>query len=164
MARSAASPVTARKADGEPDRVLPSSVPLGPLAAKYTIPSLAAFLENPVHSRPSGRMPRLLNAKEAKDVANYLLQGVKLPGGGGGRGSTRFAYYEGDFGDQLPDFARLKPQATGVGPAFDLGRSPRRPLCSAVRGGGDAAALMASITLLSPVTMGRGSPSTAGRW
>ena len=58
--------------------------------------SLTGFLDNPHGARPSGRMPKLLNAKEAKDVANYLLQGVNvsLPQG---KGSTTFQYLEGPF-------------------------------------------------------------------
>ena len=48
-------------------------VPLGDLTAKYSISGLAAFLENPQRIRPSGRMPHILNAKESRDVANYLL-------------------------------------------------------------------------------------------
>lgn len=112
-----------RKTDGSPDLVLSSSVPLGNLAAKYTIGSLAAFLDNPLHVRPTGRMPKLLNAGEAKDVASFLLQSVQLPAGG--KGSTRFAYYEGDFGDRLPDFSKLIPKASGVAAAFDLGQARR---------------------------------------
>src|SRR5262245_14335523 len=56
----------------------PSTVPLGNLKGKYSISSLAAFLENPHVVRPGGRMPQLVNAKEAKDLANYLLQGLKF--------------------------------------------------------------------------------------
>src|SRR5262245_26719887 len=56
----------------------PSTVPLGNLTGKYSIPSLAVFLENPHVVRPGGRMPQLVNAKEAKDLANYLLQGLKF--------------------------------------------------------------------------------------
>jgi tRNA A-37 threonylcarbamoyl transferase component Bud32 len=41
------------------------------------------------------------------------------------RGTTSFAYYEGEW-KKLPDFERLTPVATGVGPAFDLGPA-RRP-------------------------------------
>jgi mono/diheme cytochrome c family protein len=114
-----------RDAAGLPPKELPASVvPLGDLKAKYSIPSLAAFLENPHGVRPSGRMPKLLAGKEAKDVANYLLQGIKGDFAIGG-GSATFAYYEGAW-DKVPDFAKLKPAATGTGAAFDLG-SAKRP-------------------------------------
>jgi mono/diheme cytochrome c family protein len=108
---------------GRPDKVLATSMPLGDLKAKYAIGSLATFLENPHGVRPSGRMPKLLTAKESKDVANYLLQGikVKLPQG---RGATTFQYVEGSF-DRVPDFAKLKPKESGTGPAFDLGLARR---------------------------------------
>src|SRR5258707_14283825 len=36
-----------------------------------------------------------------------------------GVGTANYAYYEGEF-DNLPDFTKLKPVATGIGPAFDL--------------------------------------------
>ena len=95
------------------------AVPLGDLKGKYTLPGLAAFLSNPLQTRPAGRMPHLLKANEAADVANYLLQGtrVNLPAG---RGTTKYAYYEGGW-DKLPDFAKLKPKATGSGIAFEVG-------------------------------------------
>ena len=67
-----------RDANGNPDKVTATSVPLGDLKAKYSIAGLAAFLENPLHIRPSGRMPKLLAGKEAHDVANYLLQGARV--------------------------------------------------------------------------------------
>ena len=68
-----------RDAKGKPAKVLSTSVPLGDLEAKYTVPGLATFLADPLHDRPSGRMPRVLTAKEARDVAGYLLQGLKVP-------------------------------------------------------------------------------------
>jgi mono/diheme cytochrome c family protein len=112
-----------RKADGSADTVLPSSVPLGELKEKYSITSLAAFLDNPHAARPSGRMPHLLVAKEAKEVATFLLQGLKvdLPMG---RGTTLYAYYEGSW-DKVPDFDKLKPLAQGTSVAFDLGAARR---------------------------------------
>jgi len=107
-----------RDAAGNPDTVLSISVPLGDLKAKYSIPGLTTFLEAPHKVRPSGRMPKLLVAKEARDVAHYLLQGLKviLPTG---QGTTTFAYYEGKW-DKVPDFAKLKSAAGGTGAAFDL--------------------------------------------
>src|SRR5262245_1721221 len=101
----------------------PSTVPLGNLKAKYSVPSLAAFLENPHAVRPGGRMPQLVNAKEARDLANYLLQGLRvdLPQT---TGTATFAYYEGQW-DKLPEFAKLKPVVTGTIGAFDLGLARR---------------------------------------
>jgi mono/diheme cytochrome c family protein len=50
-------------------------VPLGDLARKTTVESLAGFLANPLHVRPSGRMPSLsLSAEEARAIAAYLLR------------------------------------------------------------------------------------------
>jgi cytochrome c553 len=100
----------------------PYFVPLGDILAKYSVPSLAAFLEKPHSVRPSGRMPSLVNAKEARELAQHLLQGLKvdLPP----KGSTLFAYYEGAF-DKLPDFAKARPELTGTSPAFDVGIARR---------------------------------------
>jgi cytochrome c2 len=112
-----------RDAAGKPDRLLPTSVPLGDLKSKYSISSLAAFLANPHQVRPGGRMPRLLENKEAKDVANYLLQGLKGDLANS-PGTTKYAYYEGEW-DQLPDFDKLKPISTGTAAAFDLSAARR---------------------------------------
>ncbi len=50
------------------------SVPLGPLAEKYSLASLTAFLEDPLTTRPGGRMPDLhLDHFEASDIASHLL-------------------------------------------------------------------------------------------
>jgi mono/diheme cytochrome c family protein len=111
-----------RDARGNPDRVLSTSVPLGDLKAKYSISSLAAFLENPHQVRPAGRMPKLLAGKEAKEVANYLLQGIKIDLSG--KGASKFAYYEGNW-QKLPDFKKLRPKVTGTIPGFDLGAARR---------------------------------------
>src|SRR5262249_21412164 len=98
-----------RDAAGNPDKVLPTSVPLGDVASKYSVASLRLFLENPHGARPSGRMPGLLNGPEAQRVANYLLQGTHVaalvP-------NMTYAYYEGNW-DNLPDFDKLKPVAMG---------------------------------------------------
>jgi mono/diheme cytochrome c family protein len=107
-----------RDAAGNADKVLATSVPLGDPRAKYSLISLAIFLEQPHQARPSGRMPRLLDGKEAKAVANYLLQGLKVDLAGG-KGATRYAYYEGGW-PKLPDFSRLKPKETGTAAGFEL--------------------------------------------
>jgi mono/diheme cytochrome c family protein len=95
--------------------VVASSVPLGDVTAKYSYDGLSSFLENPLRSRPSGRMPKLLSAAEAKAVAGFLLQGSTPPA----RGSTNFAYYEGSW-DRVPDFSTLKPVSSGTVPGFEL--------------------------------------------
>jgi mono/diheme cytochrome c family protein len=113
-----------RDAAGLPVKNLPPYVvPLGDLKSKYSISSLTAFLDNPLKTRPSGRMPHLVSGKDARDLANYLLQGLKvnLPQG---VGATNFAYYEGNW-TKLPNFANAKPKATGVGTAFDLNAAKR---------------------------------------
>jgi mono/diheme cytochrome c family protein len=58
-----------------PEQLVEGSVPLGPLEEKYSVASLAAFLENPLEVRPSGRMPdSRLGHFEAVDIASYLLR------------------------------------------------------------------------------------------
>jgi mono/diheme cytochrome c family protein len=107
---------------GNAQKLLSTSAPLGDLRAKYSILSLSSFLENPHAVRPSGRMPGILNAKEAREVANYLLQGVTFAQA---PTNTTYAYYEGTW-DRLPDFAKLKPIATGRAIGFELSVA-RRP-------------------------------------
>lgn len=105
-----------RDADAKQDKTLPTSVPLGDLTKKYSIPGLSAFLENPHQARPSGRMPGVLKSKEAREVAHYLLQHIPfapLPV------NLKYAYYEGSW-DRLPDFAKLTPAATGEAGGFDI--------------------------------------------
>jgi mono/diheme cytochrome c family protein len=112
-----------RDAKGKPEKLLPTSVPMSDLEKKYSVPGLAALLADPLHTRPSGRMPRLLNQAEAKAVAGYLLQGLTPPPTG--KGTATFAYYEGRF-EKLPDFAKLKPKATGVVAGFDINVAARQ--------------------------------------
>lgn len=104
-----------RNAAGGVDLALPTSVPMA--KTKYTLASLTAFLENPHQARPSGRMPGLLKPEDAKKVANYLMQGTTPTPTAD---NMTFAYYEGHW-DQLPDFAKLKPVASGRTSDFDLG-------------------------------------------
>jgi mono/diheme cytochrome c family protein len=99
------------------------AVPLGDLKSKYTIPGLAAFLANPLDSRPSGRMPHLLKPKEAADVAQYLLQGSKF-NLAAGKGTAKYAYFEGGW-DRLPDFGKMKPKASGTTVAFEIAVAKR---------------------------------------
>jgi mono/diheme cytochrome c family protein len=105
-----------RDNNGNTDKILPSSASLGDLRAKYTIGSLASFLENPHVIRPSGRMPGILNNNEANQVANYLLRGQELVKT---LANVHYAYYEGSW-ENLPDFDKLKPLAEGKSDGFDL--------------------------------------------
>ena len=57
---------------------LAGSSPLVALEEKYSVTSLTEFLEDPLKSRPSGRMPDMrLSHWEARDLASYLLRGQK---------------------------------------------------------------------------------------
>ncbi len=115
-----------RDAKGNAAKLLSTSVPLGDLRSKYSIASLAAFLGNPLAVRPSGRMPGILSNEEAKLVANYLLQGQSLAEA---PANLTYAYYEGSW-DTLPDFATLKPVATGQVNGFDLSLAQRPNDCA----------------------------------
>jgi len=110
-----------RDGKGDQAKISETSIPLGDLKAKYTLTSLTAFLENPHTVRPSGRMPQLLNVKQANDVASYLLQGIGIDLAGA---NMKYSYYEGAW-QNLPDFAKLKAKASGIAPAFDIKVAPR---------------------------------------
>jgi mono/diheme cytochrome c family protein len=104
----------AHKGD-KPDS-LSSSISLGHVADKFSIPGLIQFLKDPHKTRPSGRMPGFnLDDKRAQSLAHFFLRDSQvqlLP-------NMTFAYFEGSW-DKLPDFATLKPVATGEAAAFDL--------------------------------------------
>lgn len=98
--------------EGAPDLV--TSVPLGKLDTKYSIPSLTEFLKDPHATRPSGRMPSLnLKDEEARELANYFLREVDVPA------NIAYKVYEGSW-DKIPDFTAMKPIATGTSTGFDL--------------------------------------------
>jgi len=94
---------------------LGTSVPLpAKMENKYTVPSLVVFLQNPLHVRPSGRMPQLnLTETEARDIASYLLRELEV------EGVVEYAYYEGNWQD-LPDFSKLEPKSEGKTTSFDV--------------------------------------------
>ena len=101
---------------------LATNVPLGNLAAKYTVPGLAGFLTDPLKVRPSGRMPAFnFSPEEAQHLASYLLEDVQVDAG---EANLTYAYYEGQW-EKLPDFARLQPKATGKAAGFDCGVAPQ---------------------------------------
>ncbi|MFM9965367.1 MAG: PA14 domain-containing protein [Planctomycetaceae bacterium] len=127
MPRKAAGPVPKVAAalidddDDAPKKVATQTfIPLGDLPAKYTLPSLAKFLQDPHAVRPSGRMPGLnLNEKEAREIAAYFFQGHKVPP------NMSYAYFEGDWND-VPDFGAMKPVSTGTVSGFDLAVGKRQ--------------------------------------
>ncbi|MFN0053153.1 MAG: family 16 glycoside hydrolase [Planctomycetales bacterium] len=99
-----------------------TSVPLGDLPAKYSIPSLASFLNEPHRVRPGGRMPALVyEPREAIDLATYLIGPVeyrpKNP-------NYQFAAYEGSW-NELPRFEELQPYKTGEAAGLDVGVAGR---------------------------------------
>jgi cytochrome c2 len=93
----------------ESGRAFMSEIPLGELASKTTVEQLAKFLDDPLHVRPSGRMPGLnLKPGEARFIAAYLLreqytEGKSAPGPG-----LDVAYYEGNW-TTMPEFSKLQP-------------------------------------------------------
>lgn len=99
---------------GEKAADLPTSVALPDLGKKYTSTSLAAFLKDPLKSRPSGRMPALgLKDEDYRDIAQFFVRDVHLAP------NVEFAVYEGSW-EKLPDFDSLKPVKTGECAGFDL--------------------------------------------
>lgn len=95
--------------------------PLGNLPEKYTVTSLAGFLRDPLHVRPSGRMPDLqLSEREALDLASYLLPDVPVQPG------ILFSYYELSSPERLPNFDQLQPQAVGAAAEFDPSEHGKR--------------------------------------
>jgi len=100
---------------GSDAKPIPGSVPLGAIAEKYTLPTLTAFLKNPLAVRHGGRMPNLkLNDQQARDIACFFFRDVKIAT------NLSYAYYEGGW-DTLPDFNTLKPATTGLASGFDIG-------------------------------------------
>src|ERR1051326_2102593 len=66
-------------------------------------------------------MPRLLNGQEPTEVANFLLQGIEVPTA---PVNLNWSYYEGTW-QNLPDFDKLKPIASGQCGGFDLSQARR---------------------------------------
>ena len=94
-------------------------VPLGDLARKTTVESLAAFLLDPLKARAAGRMPDLkLKPEDAVAIATYLLR-EQAPDLSDPKVAKRRIkglqeeYFEGTW-DAVPDFDRLKPRRVGV--------------------------------------------------
>lgn len=97
-----------------------TSIPLGNLDQKYSLPGLTSFITNPLHNRPSGRMPQFnLAGTEAQSIAAYLLRDVVVDS------KINFSYYEGNW-EELPDFDTLKAASTGIAAGFETGVGPRK--------------------------------------
>ena len=96
------------------DVKLSTSIPLGDLESKYTLPGLTEFISNPLHTRPSGRMPQFnFEGNEARSIASYLLRNSVVDS------NLNYTYYEGKW-ERLPIFDQLKPVSSGVASGFDL--------------------------------------------
>lgn len=108
--------------DAETKAMPRGSIPLSDLKAKYTIPSLAGFLQEPHRVRPSARMPAFnLEKTEAVDLASYLIGDVNLRPR---NANMTFAAYEGSW-DKVPKFEELKPYKTGKSAGLDLAQAGR---------------------------------------
>jgi mono/diheme cytochrome c family protein len=93
---------------------LTTSVALPDVGKKYTVPSLMAFLKDPLKVRPSGRMPALgLKDEEYRDIAQHFVRDVELVP------NAKFATFEGNW-NELPDFGTMTPKLTGECAGFDL--------------------------------------------
>lgn len=103
-----------------------TSVPLGNLARKYTVAELAAFLRDPLKSRPGGRMPSLkLNPAEARAIAMYLLRSQAPAGDQAKLSGLSYEYYEVQL-PELPEFDRLTPKTTGNADTISLAVAERK--------------------------------------
>ena len=90
------------------DDHISTSIPHGKLSDKYTVPGLTRFLRNPLHSRPSGRMPQFnLKGQEIRSIAAYLLRDVKVPE------NVNFALYKGTW-ETLPNFDSMVEAERGT--------------------------------------------------
>lgn len=89
------------------------SVPFGDLATKTTLTALAKFIADPLHARPSGRMPSLkLDKAEAVAIAAFLLRDqLQADSKASGIGLS-YEIVDGQF-KQVPDFNKLKIAAKG---------------------------------------------------
>lgn len=102
------------------DKHIATSIPFGELDEKYTLSGLTTFLQNPMHTRPSGRMPAFnYERNELGAIASYLLRDTVVDS------KINFAYYEGTW-SQLPDFEELKPVSTGTAAGFETLVGPKK--------------------------------------
>ena len=100
----------------------PGNVPLGNLAARTTVPALAAFLADPLATRPDGRMPSLgLTGDEAHAIAAYLLRDQARSGVDFTRRTPGlvYEYFEAPMRTEAPSFGQLEPVRRGVATHLD---------------------------------------------
>ncbi|MCC9608170.1 hypothetical protein LOC68_01335 [Blastopirellula sp. JC732] len=101
---------------------LATSKPLGDLSKKYSVESLANFLQDPLKVRHSGRMPSLnLNGEDATAIAQFLIPDLDpaFPS------NLKYDYYELSA-RELPDFSKLKPVESGEVDGFSLEVAARK--------------------------------------
>ncbi|MDB5336234.1 MAG: petJ, partial [Planctomycetaceae bacterium] len=104
-------------APDDPKTASKTAIPLGKLSEKYSISSLAAFLQDPHKTRPAGRMPNLIQEnKEAIDLASYLIGNVEYKPR---NPNLKFSVYHGTW-NNVPKFEELKPVKQGEAAGFDL--------------------------------------------
>lgn len=146
-----------------PEQALSGSVPIGPVADKYTLASLTAFLQGPLAARPSGRMPDShLERFEAEDIASYLLREQAAPAevlrpdaALAARGRALFAQHRcgacHSTGEgvapppALPAFSKLRAsegclsaEKSGAAPRYPFSEKQRDALRAALTGEGKA--------------------------
>ncbi len=93
---------------------LATTIPLPDIGKKYSVPSLMAFLKDPMKVRPSGRMPALgLKDEEYRDIAQHFVDPVELSP------NVTYAVYEVADND-FPNYEKLTPNSTGTCAGFDL--------------------------------------------
>lgn len=97
-----------------------SGKPFPDLAAKYSVDGLRRFLENPLATRPAGRMPHMtLSGREASDIAHYLLRRTEVGG------TLSYEVWHGHR-RRWNDTRRLQRERTGIADGFDLAVLRRR--------------------------------------
>jgi mono/diheme cytochrome c family protein len=108
--------------EAEPKNMPQGSIPLSDLKAKYSLPSLSAFLLAPHRVRPSARMPSFnLEKAEAVDLASYLIGEINVKPR---NPNMTFAAYEGSWSN-VPKFEDLKPYKQGPSSGLDLNLAGR---------------------------------------
>ena len=91
-----------------------TTIPLPDVGKKYSVPSLMAFLKDPLKVRSSGRMPALgLKDEEYRDIAQHFVDPVELSP------NVKYAVYEVG-GNDFPDYDKLTPTTSGTCAGFDL--------------------------------------------